>query len=170
MNAEIPFLVYHPRPSRFEMHTMRKPILYLLTALLGAAALGGCGVIYKPDVQQGNLLDARNVQQLKPGMSKEQVLALLGSPSVTSPFAQSRWDYVATMQQRGGKILERTLTLYFNNDTLVRTDGDFLKETPQALLQESRKYGPLYPSNMTKEEQQELEKKAEQGSSSGSGG
>lgn len=142
---------------------MRKSIPYLLTALLGAALLGGCGVVYKPDVQQGNLLDGKNVQQLKPGMSKQQVLALLGTPSVTSPFAQNRWDYVATMQKRGGKILERTLTLYFDNDTLARTDGDFLKETPQELMQESRKYGPLYPSTMTKEEQQEAEKKAQQG-------
>ena len=61
--------------------------------------------------------------------------------------------------------------MYFSNDTLVRTDGDFLKETPQELLQESKKYGPLYPSNLTKQEQEELEKKAEQGSgSSDSGG
>ncbi|MEO6969190.1 MAG: outer membrane protein assembly factor BamE [Rhodanobacteraceae bacterium] len=142
---------------------MRKPILYLLITLLGTALLGGCGIIYKSDVQQGNLLDARNVQQLKPGMSKQQVVALLGTPSVTSPFAQSRWDYVATMQKRGGKVLERTLTLYFNNDTLARTDGDFLKETPQELMQESRKYGPLYPSTITKQEQEEAEKKAQQG-------
>lgn len=145
---------------------MRKPIIYLLSGLFCVALLGGCDVIYKPDVQQGNLLDAKNVQQLKPGMSKQQVVALLGTPSVTSPFAQSRWDYVATMQKRGGKILERTLTLYFDNDTLARTNGDFLKETPQELMQESRKYGPLYPSNMTKEEQQELEKKTEEGGGS----
>jgi outer membrane protein assembly factor BamE len=145
---------------------MRKPILFMLSVVLGIA-LGGCGAIYKPDVQQGNLLDAKNVQQLKPGMSKQQVLALLGTPSVSSPFAQNRWDYVATLQRRGGKVLERTLTLYFNNDTLVRTDGDFLKETPQELLQEARKYGPLYPSNLTKEEQQKLEKKAEQGGGGG---
>jgi outer membrane protein assembly factor BamE len=145
---------------------MRKPIVLLSIVVLGLA-LGGCGLVYKPDVQQGNLLVADNVQHLKPGMSKQQVLALLGSPSVSSPFAQNRWDYVATMQKRGGKVLERTLTLYFNNDTLVRTDGDFLKETPQALLQEAKKYGPLYPSNLTKEEQQELEKKAQQGGSGG---
>ncbi len=150
---------------------MRKSILPTLVTVVAVALLAGCGVVYKPDVQQGNLLDGRNVQQLKPGMSKQQVLALLGSPSVNSPFSQDRWDYVATMQRRGGKILERSLTLYFSNDTLVRTDGDFLKETPQELLQESKKYGPLYPSNLTKQEQEELEKKAEQGSgSSDSGG
>lgn len=145
---------------------MRKPIFFVSTILF-ALALGGCAFIYKADVQQGNLLDSAKVQDLKPGMSKQQVLALLGSPSVTSPFAQSRWDYVATMQKRGGKVLERTLTLYFNNDTLVRTDGDFLKETPQELLQEAKKYGPLYPSSMTKEEREQLEKKADQGSGGG---
>jgi outer membrane protein assembly factor BamE len=96
-------------------------------------------------------------------MSKQQVLALLGTPSVTSPFDQNRWDYVATMQKRGGAIQERVLTLYFNNDTLVRTEGDFLKETPQALLLEAKKYGPLYPSNLTRKEREELEKKAQQG-------
>ena len=141
---------------------MRKPIALLSTVVL-ALALGGCGVIYKPDVQQGNLLDAKSVQQLKPGMSKQQVLALLGTPSVASPFDQNRWDYVTTMQNRGGKVQERSLALYFNNDTLVRTEGDIFKETPQELLLEAKKYGPLYPSNLTKEEQKALEKKAEQG-------
>ena len=141
---------------------MRKPIVFLFSAVLGLA-LGGCSVVYKPDMPQGNLLGAKNVEQLKPGMSKQQVLALLGTPSVTSPFDQNRWDYVSTMQKRGGRVQERALTLYFNNDTLVRTEGDFLKETPQALLQEAGKYGPLYPSSLTKEEQKELEKKAEQG-------
>ncbi|MGN6313925.1 MAG: outer membrane protein assembly factor BamE [Rhodanobacteraceae bacterium] len=145
---------------------MRKPIVVLFSVALGLA-LGGCSVIYKPDVQQGNLLDPQAVQALKPGMSKRQVVALLGTPSVTSPFDQNRWDYVATMQKRGGKVQERDLTLYFNNDTLVRTEGNFLKETPQALLLEAKKYGPLYPSNLTKEEQQALEKKAEQGSGGG---
>jgi outer membrane protein assembly factor BamE len=148
------------------MLAMRKLTVVLFSVVLGVA-LGGCSVIYKPDVQQGNLLDSTSVQQLKPGMSKQQVLALLGTPSVTSPFDQNRWDYVATMQKRGGKTQERALTLYFNNDTLVRTEGDFLKETPQELLQEAKKYGPLYPSNMTKAEQQELEKKAQQGGGSG---
>jgi len=149
---------------------MRRTILLPLSAAFAVALLAGCSFVYKPDVQQGNLLDGRNVAQLKPGMSKDQVLALLGSPSVASPFDQDRWDYVATIQHRGGKILERSLTLYFSNDTLTRTDGDFLKETPQELMQESKKYGPMYPSNLTKQEQDDLEKKAEQGSGSDSGG
>lgn len=143
--------------------TMRKTIPSLLLAGASLFGLGACHVIYKPDVQQGNLLIGKNVGELKPGLTKQQVVALLGSPSVVSPFNSNQWNYVATLQRRGGTIQERTLTLYFDNDTLVRTDGNFMKETPQELLQESHKYGPLYPTNLTKEQQKDLEKKQQQG-------
>lgn len=143
--------------------TMRKTIPTLLLAAASVFTLGACRVIYRPDVQQGNLLIGKNVSELKPGLTKQQVVALLGSPSVVSPFDQNQWNYVATLQRRGGTIQERTLTLYFDNDTLVRTDGNFMKETPQELLLESHKYGPLYPSNLTKQEQKDLEKKQQQG-------
>jgi outer membrane protein assembly factor BamE len=142
---------------------MREKIPTLLLAMASVTMLGACSVIYRPDVQQGNLLIGKNVSELKPGLTKQQVLALLGTPSVVSPFDQNRWNYVATLQRRGGAVKERTLTLYFDNDTLVRTEGDFMKETPQELLLESHKYGPLYPTNLTKEQQKELEKKQKQG-------
>ena len=149
---------------------MRKTILTLLFATASMLTLGACNVIYRPDVQQGNLLIGKNVSELKPGLTKQQVVALLGSPSVVSPFDSNQWNYIATMQHRGGALKKRTLTLYFDNDTLVRTDGNFMQETPQELLQESHKYGPLYPTNLTKEEQKELEKKQQQGGGSSSGG
>ncbi|MGH8214453.1 MAG: outer membrane protein assembly factor BamE [Rhodanobacteraceae bacterium] len=142
---------------------MRKTIPTLLLAMAAVSMLGGCHAIYRPDVQQGNLLIGKNVSELKPGLTKQQVLALLGTPSVISPFDQNQWNYVATLQRRGGTVKERTLTLHFDNDTLVRTEGDFMKETPQELLRESHKYGPLYPSNLTKEQQKDLEKKQKQG-------
>lgn len=146
---------------------MRKIIPAVLLATASTLTLGACNPIYRPDVQQGNLLIGKNVGELKPGLTKQQVVALLGTPSVVSPFNQNQWNYVATMQRRGGAVKERTLTLYFDNDTLVRTDGDFMKETPQELLRESHKYGPLYPTNLTKEQQKELEKKQQQQGGSG---
>lgn len=142
---------------------MRKTIPALLLASASVLMLGACQVIYKPDVQQGNLLLGKNVGELKPGLSKQQVLSLIGSPSVVSPFSQNEWHYVATTQHRGGTIKERTLTLYFDNDALVRTDGDFMKESTQNLLQESRKYGPRYQTNLTKQELKDLEQKQKQG-------
>ena len=116
-------------------------------ALLAGSALGGCGIIYKPDIQQGNLLERANVHELKPGMSKSQVLSLLGQPSVISPFDSSRWDYVSTFQHRGGKTLQRKLTLIFKNGVLVRTEGDYFAETPQDMLKASRSFEGNYKPN-----------------------
>jgi outer membrane protein assembly factor BamE len=118
---------------------MHKLIRTLGLAMM-AVAIAGCGLVYTPDVQQGNLLDKKNVDQLQPGMTKRQVLVLLGTPSVTSPFDQDRWDYVSTFSHRGAKMNTRTLTLTFNNDTLVRTEGDFFAQDAQQLLKDSKKY------------------------------
>ena len=118
---------------------MQKLITLLVFAVL-ALSVAGCHIVYKPDVQQGNLLDKKTVDQLKPGMTKRQVLVLMGTPSVSTPFDQSRWDYVSTLSHRGGAMKVRTFTLTFNNDTLVRTEGDFFAQDAQQLLKDSEKY------------------------------
>lgn len=115
-----------------------------------AVSLASCGLVYVPDAQQGNILDKKTVDQLKPGMTKHQVLVLMGSPSVSTPFDQDRWDYVATQQHRGGPIKVRNLTLTFNNDTLVRTDGDFFAHDAQQMAKESKKYHEGYPTDETR--------------------
>ena len=124
-------------------------LLRTLVCLLLVCATASCGLIYKPDVQQGNLLDKKDVAQLKPGMTKHQVIVLLGTPSVTSPFDQDRWDYLSTFSRRGQKRTERALTLYFNNDVLVRTEGNFFEQNATELLKESKKYGGSYPGKST---------------------
>lgn len=128
---------------------MHKLIRTLGFAML-AVSLASCRLIYTPDVQQGNLLDKKNVDQLQPGMTKRQVLVLMGSPSVNSPFNQNQWNYVSTQQHRGGDIKIRTLTLTFNNDSLVRTDGDFFAEDAQKLVDDTKKYHASYPVDETK--------------------
>ncbi|HVC18268.1 MAG TPA: outer membrane protein assembly factor BamE, partial [Rhodanobacter sp.] len=127
---------------------MQKLITLLVFAML-ALSIAGCHFVYTPDVQQGNLLDKKVVSQLKPGMTKHQVLVLMGTPSVSTPFDQSRWDYVSTFSHRGSPIKVRTFTLTFNNDTLVRTEGDFFAQDAQQLVKESKKYNAGYPVNET---------------------
>ena len=115
----------------------------LLIALATAALLGGCGVIYKVDVYQGSLLEKRNVDQLKPGLTKRQVYALLGSPSVSDPFHQERWDYVATVSKRGGDTEVKNLVLTFEGDVLASVEGDYFPEQDEELAREMRRYGNL---------------------------
>jgi outer membrane protein assembly factor BamE len=112
-----------------------------------ALTLTGCHLVYTPDVQQGNLLDKTMVSELKPGMTKHQVLLLMGTPSVTSPFEQNRWDYVSTQSRRGGPMAVHTFTLTFNNDTLVSTEGDFFAQDAEQLIKESRKYKASTPAD-----------------------
>ncbi|MDE1894399.1 MAG: outer membrane protein assembly factor BamE [Pseudomonadota bacterium] len=128
---------------------MQKLITLLVFAML-ALSLAGCHFVYTPDVQQGNLLDKKTVDQLKPGMTKHQVLVLMGTPSVSTPFDHSRWDYVSTQSHRGGPIKIRTLTLTFNNDVLARSEGDFFAEDATQLVKDAKRYNSGYPVNETK--------------------
>jgi outer membrane protein assembly factor BamE len=125
---------------------MRTLLRTLICALL-ACAVAGCGLVYHPSVQQGNLLDKKTVDQLKPGMTKRQVIVLLGSPSVASPFDHDRWDYVRTYATRGNPMNTQAFTLYFNNDVLVRTEGNFFTADAQKLLEQSKAYDTDAPKD-----------------------
>ena len=109
------------------------PILFLLAALLA-----GCNLLYKPEVQQGTLLSAEMLANLKPDMTRRQVRLLLGSPPVSDTFHPERWDYVYSMSLAGEKVTPQHLTLYFRNDTLVRAEGDL---APAALVNPAKGNG-----------------------------
>lgn len=113
---------------------MHKLALSLVIGLL----LSGCGIIYKVNVYQGNLLEAKNVEQLKPGLTKRQVHALLGSPSIQDPFHQKRWDYVSTVSRRGSDPEIKNLVLTFEGDILATIEGDYFPEEDEALVRELR--------------------------------
>lgn len=98
-----------------------RPIL-IIVALL---ALGGCNLIYKADIQQGNVLDQRLVDDLRPGMTKRQVSLILGTPAIASPFRHDRWDYIAIYRRRGEIIDRKLLSLTFEDDRLVKIEGDY---------------------------------------------
>jgi outer membrane protein assembly factor BamE len=105
-----------------------------------AVLLGGCGLVYRQPVHQGNLVDATDLGKLEAGMSRQQVGALLGTPSVQDPFHHDRWDYVSSRRTgRSGDAETATLTLYFENDRLARWEGTPLAHDDQALVREMRR-------------------------------
>ncbi|MEZ5520726.1 MAG: outer membrane protein assembly factor BamE [Dokdonella sp.] len=133
-------------------------MLLRLIALIALVALSGCGVLYKLDVQQGNLFNKTQVETLKPGMSKRQVLLVMGSPSIVSPFNQNRWDYVSSIKRGRGKMDSKDLVLYFENEALARIEGDYFPEDPEQLIRDARKYKRQYP-----DEKREDDKKKRRG-------
>lgn len=88
-------------------------------------SLLGCGILYRPDVQQGNVMKQESIDQLKPGMTKRQVQLLIGNPIIQSPFRANRWDYVYTLNRDGQLVEKKALTLTFQDDQLIRIDGDY---------------------------------------------
>ena len=109
--------------------------------------LTACNPIYTLDIQQGNLLSKQLVDSLKPGMTKHQVTLVMGSPSIVSPFDQSRWDYVSTLRKGNGRMEQKDLTLYFEGDSLAKIEGDYFAENPQELIKEATKYKRQYPDD-----------------------
>lgn len=87
------------------------------------------GCIYKTPVQQGNILVQDEIDKIKPGMSKRQVVLVLGTPAVADPFNQDRWDYVNTYKVNGKIDKVKKLSLYFENDKLTRTEGNYFPDS-----------------------------------------
>lgn len=80
---------------------------------------------HRIDIRQGNYLSQEMVAQLKPGMTREQVRFVLGTPLLTDIFHADRWDYVYYFKPgQGGELQQRRLIVYFENDKLASVDGD----------------------------------------------
>ncbi len=101
----------------------------LISALLvWLSVTSGCSV-YRPELQQGNILDLEQINKLKPGMSKRQVIYVMGTPLLQDPFHKNRWDYIHTVKPGSGSSMSiQRLTLYFDKDSLQRIDKSGLEK------------------------------------------
>jgi len=92
--------------------------------------MGACGVLpqvtpYRIEIQQGNWITQDMVAKLQPGMSKDQVRFVLGTPLLIDPFHVDRWDYVfARSPERSTVVEQRRITVHFADGKLLRVDGD----------------------------------------------
>jgi outer membrane protein assembly factor BamE len=103
--------------------------LVLLSAVV-AALLSSCLSVYKVEIQQGNSVTQEMIDKLKPGMTYSQVRFVLGTPLITDPFHQDRWDYYYYLRRQGEDIAEvQRLTVRFKNDALVAVEGDTQNKT-----------------------------------------
>lgn len=132
-------------------------LLRALLLILATAATSGCGLIYKVDVNQGNLVEKDMVESLKPGMTKRQVALVMGTPSVQSPFDQDRWDYAASISRRGATPEVKNLVLFFDDNLLVRIEGDYFGQQDDQLLDDAvrlrgRAINPLEEAELKEQE------------------
>lgn len=125
-------------------NTIRCSLRTSLLVLAVALATSGCGILYKQPIYQGNLIEKTAVDQLQAGMSKQDVMGLLGTPSITDPFNENRWDYTATQRiNRRGTTEVKNFTVYFENGAVSKWDGEYFPEQDDTLAANARRqFGP----------------------------
>ena len=148
-----------------------------IASLAALAVLSGCsswseslqssdsflGVItpYRIDIVQGNVVTKEQLDRVKPGLTRNQVRDLLGSPLLTDAFHADRWDYVFTIRRQGTEPQRRSIVATFDGDVLKSIDTPEVpeerafvasintfkaKEPPVlALTEEQRKALPVPP-------------------------
>jgi len=117
--------------------------IFLRTGVLAAAlCCGACtapawlpGSLkpYRPDVQQGNIITKDMVDQLRTGMTRDQVRFLLGTPMLADIFHQERWDYPYVLLRRQTNETQiRKLYVVFADGKLARFQSDAMPTEPLA--------------------------------------
>ena len=109
-------------------------------------------------MDQGRLLSHEKFQKIDVGLSKEQVIYLLGKPSITSPFLDNQWNYIYfnnTNVNQAKKLSihfknEKVFEILINNKTIKRLNFEEISHTSldNAPLSDKDKnlqkeYGPI---------------------------
>ncbi len=105
--------------------------------VLSAAFIGGCSWLadnnpkmlsfpgaYRIDIQQGNVITQDMANQLRPGMTRDQVRFVMGEPLLRDTFDSDRWDYIYSFQPGGDVRTQQSLSLFFTDDKLTHFEGD----------------------------------------------
>ena len=94
-----------------------------LASLMLAASLAGCGAEIN---RHGHVFMDVDVNQVQPGMSREQVATFLGSPDTTSTIGgDDAYYYISTTQKsyaffKPWEIDRKVVAVYFNGDGSVQ--------------------------------------------------
>ena len=76
--------------------------------------------VHKIDIPQGNIILDKNINKIKYGMTKSQVIYILGTPVINNFFNNNRLIYVAFTQNPYSDPLHENLILEFKDNTLIK--------------------------------------------------
>jgi outer membrane protein assembly factor BamE len=110
----------------------RKRVTRSVSIAFAALMCVSCGLfsVHTIEIQQGNYITQEMVSQLKPGLTKDQVRFVLGTPLVADIFHEHRWDYVYRRQRANStEVEERRLAIFFEDGKLTRVEGDVVAAT-----------------------------------------
>lgn len=107
-------------------------LLVVAVSLLAGCASSGFSLpkipgieAHRMEIQQGNYVTQEMIAKLQPGMTRDQVRFVLGTPLVADAFHEGRWDYMFRRQRANSKEIEqRRIVIFFDDGRLSRIEGD----------------------------------------------
>ncbi|SOE55331.1 Beta-barrel assembly machine subunit BamE [Burkholderia sp. D7] len=79
---------------------------------------------YRITVVQGNFVSAEAASQMKTGMTRDQVKALLGTPLLADMFHADRWDYIFYFKRGSTAVVQqRDFVVLFAGDRVASWSG-----------------------------------------------
>jgi outer membrane protein assembly factor BamE (lipoprotein component of BamABCDE complex) len=140
------------------MRRYKSLFVRLAAATILASSVAGC--MGGETFQRGYIVDEQAIAKVKKGMSGEQVLTTLGTPSTVSTVGNKSWYYISQKSSRRFQfmpesVVDQTVTaVYFDNSLKVERialyglqDGqvfDFISRTTPSGGQETSFLGQLF--------------------------
>lgn len=80
--------------------------------------------VYHPEINQGNYLTSADIAKIHTGMTKQQVIYILGTSMLKDPFDSNTWYYICYRDLDQELITPQTLI--FNKSDILTYIGDKL--------------------------------------------
>ncbi len=99
--------------------------------------LSGCIEPYTAPVPQGKKIKNKELLEIKPNMTKSEVIYILGSPDIIDTFNPNKFIYINTYKKnmQSSNFSESKLILTFNNqDKLVGISGNYAPPTKEPVF------------------------------------
>lgn len=120
--------------KKFFGKMLMKSLIKSLPLLASMTVLAGCSVfrVYTIDLPQGTPITTAQANQIKVGMTADQVLYLLGSPALRDTLNPDRFDYLydytagtdgKKAKKPNVKNASQYMSIFFENGRVVRILG-----------------------------------------------